>query len=243
MAFLPTLASWTTRLEKYVLPILFVYVAWGQLQALRTPALLLAEQRAAGLGAGSLFAISVRHALILAFALFVALGLLSNRPPIRQPERLTEIVVPLLGTFLNYGFPLVDALPAPLRQSLMPAAWREGAAVVALAISTLGYALAAWSVVSLGRSFALLVSVRTIVRRGPYRWVRHPMYLGYLLLFAGIAIAAPSPGVIVLCAIYLVLTVWRAVLEERALARHSEQYRDYARRTGFLLPRLGISGG
>src|SRR5207237_1364669 len=80
----------------------------------------------------------------------------------------------------------------------------------ALLVSVAGYAVAVWSVVCLGRSFALLVSVRTVVRRGPYRYVRHPMYLGYILLFAGILIGALSPIVILLTAVCISLAVWRA---------------------------------
>jgi len=80
--------------------------------------------------------------------------------------------------------------------------------------------------------------VRTVVRHGPYRYVRHPMYLGYLFLFAGILIGAFSPIVIVVTALCVSLTVYRARLEEDALGRHSGEYREYAQRTGFLLPRL-----
>src|SRR6266403_1856848 len=50
-------------------------------------------------------------------------------------------------------------------------------------------------------------------------------------------IGALSPIVILLTAVCISLTVWRARLEEDALARHSGEYRDYAKRTGFLLPR------
>jgi len=63
------------------------------------------------------------------------------------------------------------------------------------------------------------------------------MYLGYIFLFAGILIGALSPIVILLTAVCISLTVWRARLEEDALTRQSGEYRDYAKRTGFLLPR------
>jgi len=179
----------------------------------------------------------VRDALIFAFELFVGLTLLFNRAPVRQPEKPPDVLVPLLGTFFIYAFAFAHLAPAPLRESLMPVALRDGAAVAALLVSVAGYAVAVWSVVCLGRSFALLVSVRTVVRRGPYRYVRHPMYLGYILLFAGILIGALSPIVILLTAVCISLTVWRARLEEDALTRHSGEYRDYAKRTGFLLPR------
>ena len=198
---------------------------------------LLGERRALPFGPSGVFAVPARDALIFAFELFVGLTLLFNRAPVRQPEKPPDVLVPLLGTFFIYAFAFAHLAPAPLRESLMPVALRDGAAVAALLVSVAGYAVAVWSVVCLGRSFALLVSVRTVVRRGPYRYVRHPMYLGYIFLFAGILIGALSPIVILLTAVCISLTVWRARLEEDALTRHSGEYRDYAKRTGFLLPR------
>ena len=216
----------------------FFFLAWKELQSFRTPLALLGEQSTPPLGSSGPFAIVVRHVLILAFELFVGLTLLFNRAPSRQPERMRDVLVPLLGTFFNYTLPFANRAPAPLTANLMPVALRDAATVMALLLSVAGYAIAVWSVVSLGPSFALLVSVRTVVRHGPYRYVRHPMYLGYILLFAGILIGALSPIVIVLVAVYVSLTVYRARLEEEALTRHGDQYRDYAKRTGFLLPRL-----
>jgi len=237
MTLTPTLARWITLVEKYVFSLFFFLLAYKQLGALRTSLALLGERRALPFGPSGVFAVSARDALIFAFELFVGLTLLFNRAPVRQPEKPPDVLVPLLGTFFIYTFAFANRAPAPLRESLMPVAWRDGAALAALLVSVAGYAVAVWSVVCLGRSFALLVSVRTVVRRGPYRYVRHPMYLGYIFLFAGILIGALSPIVILLTAVCISLTVWRARLEEDALTRQSGEYRDYAKRTGFLLPR------
>jgi len=190
MTLPPTLSRWMTLVEKYVFSLFFLLLAYKQLHALGTSVALLGERWALPLGPSGLFAVSVRDVLIFAFELFVGLTLLFNRAPVRQPEKARDILVPLLGTFFIYTFAFATRAPAPLRENLMPAALRDVAAVVALLVSVVGYAVAVWSVVCLGRSFALLVSVRTLVRRGPYRYVRHPMYLGYILLFAGILIGA-----------------------------------------------------
>src|SRR5256712_9216285 len=224
MTLTPTLARWITLVEKYVFSLFFFLLAYKQLGALRASVALLGERRALPFGPSGVFAVPVRDALIFAFELFVGLTLLFNRAPVRQPEKPPDVLVPLLGTFFIYAFAFAHLAPAPLRESLMPVALRDGAAVAALLVSVAGYAVAVWSVVSLGPSFALLVSVRTVVRHGPYRYVRHPMYLGYILLFAGILIGALSPIVIVLVAVYVSLTVYRARLEEDALTRHGDQY-------------------
>ena len=80
----------------------------------------------------------------------------------------------------------------------------------------------------------------TLMDDGPYRWVRHPFYLSYLLGYVGSFIAAPnavSLGCIVLMAgIY----VWAARFEEAKFARSplADAYAHYRRRTGLVFPRL-----
>jgi protein-S-isoprenylcysteine O-methyltransferase Ste14 len=102
------------------------------------------------------------------------------------------------------------------------------AATVALA---LGAGLAAISLASLGRSFAVLparAGARPLVTRGPYALVRHPAYLGELVMIGGALAAAGTwlaAGVGVLAIASFAVRV-RA--EERRLAE-GEAYRGYMR--------------
>src|SRR5512133_1092983 len=50
----------------------------------------------------------------------------------------------------------------------------------------LGYALIFWSLLSIGKCFGIAPADRGLIMRGPYRWVRHPMYLGELVLRAAL---------------------------------------------------------
>lgn len=76
-----------------------------------------------------------------------------------------------------------------------------------------------------------------IVERGPYRWVRNPMYLGHLIFFAGLALALRSW---VGAAVFAFHVVWfdrRVREDERHLAeRFGESYRDYCRRVKRWIP-------
>jgi protein-S-isoprenylcysteine O-methyltransferase Ste14 len=130
-------------------------------------------------------------------------------------------------------------VPESVTRSLLPLEWQQGAVLAAIQVSLLGYVIALWSVLYLGRSLSLVVSVRKLERRGPYRFVRHPMYLGYLVLVLGIALASSSLFAVLLYATYAVVTVWRARMEEEALLAFSPKYREYASRTGFLVPGVG----
>jgi protein-S-isoprenylcysteine O-methyltransferase Ste14 len=94
------------------------------------------------------------------------------------------------------------------------------------------------SVLFLGRCFGVLPEARGLVTHGPYRLVRHPVYLGEIGACAGLALAAPS---IFNAGVLAVLTSAQAVrmrLEERALTRAFPDYEDYATRTPRLIPPL-----
>ena len=76
-----------------------------------------------------------------------------------------------------------------------------------------------------------------LLETGPYRWLRHPFYLSYLIAFAAVAVATRSR---LGCAVSLasgVLFVVMALHDERTLARSplAGAYADYRRRTGCLL--------
>jgi protein-S-isoprenylcysteine O-methyltransferase Ste14 len=178
-----------------------------------------------------------RHLLVLLFDVLAGALLLLSRAPAGPPQTWADVLVPLAASFFYLSYNVVGALPAALGRNVLPASGRLAASVAALHLSLAGFALAAWSLSWLGRSFAVLVSVREIVVSGPYRFVRHPMYLSYVLQMAGLVCAYGSLAVVALTSGHLLLTVYRARLEERRLRELSSAYRDYAARTGFLFPK------
>jgi protein-S-isoprenylcysteine O-methyltransferase len=104
----------------------------------------------------------------------------------------------------------------------------------------LGIAVRWWAVVTLGRAFRTLVVARDdaeIVRRGPYRFVRHPSYLGTLLSLLGLGLALGN----LLCAAAALLgfagNLWRIKVEEDALRRSARSaYAAYMASTWRLVP-------
>ena len=93
----------------------------------------------------------------------------------------------------------------------------------------------------LGTSFTGAVIVRAeqrIVRRGAYRFVRHPSYTGGLLMFLGLGLALGNWISVLVITVLAAATYWyRIVVEERALlATLGEPYRDYMAHTKRLIP-------
>ncbi|WP_099868129.1 methyltransferase family protein [Pararhizobium haloflavum] len=83
---------------------------------------------------------------------------------------------------------------------------------------------------------------RSILKSGPYGYIRHPFYTSYLLQWAGWAIATWAPVAIVPVAILVFIYAKAAIGEERNIADSSlaGDYADYRRRAGFFWPRLPI---
>jgi protein-S-isoprenylcysteine O-methyltransferase Ste14 len=68
-----------------------------------------------------------------------------------------------------------------------------------------------------------------VITTGPYRYVRHPMYAGALLLFVGVPLWLGSWWGLLLGVLASLLMAARAVLEERTLARELDGYEAYRR--------------
>ena len=76
-----------------------------------------------------------------------------------------------------------------------------------------------------------------VVTTGPYRYVRHPMYLGSLLQMAGMPMVLGSAWAAVCALATAISVIVRTALEDRMLQRDLPGYAEYARRTRYrLLP-------
>jgi protein-S-isoprenylcysteine O-methyltransferase Ste14 len=137
--------------------------------------------------------------------------------------------VALLGTFL---LNVVAFLPIEASTST------EGL-LVSSVIVIVGTLFTIWSLATLGRCFGLFPEVRGLVLRGPYRLVRHPVYLGELVSALGLLVVKPHPLIVAVFAVFVALQYGRTIYEERALAAaYPDDYPAYARRVPRLVPGL-----
>jgi protein-S-isoprenylcysteine O-methyltransferase Ste14 len=79
-----------------------------------------------------------------------------------------------------------------------------------------------------------------ICERGPYRYIRHPFYLSYMVAFLAVMVAFPSLVTAVVGALNVGLFVYLASDDERVLLRSglAADYQTYRRRVGMFLPRI-----
>jgi protein-S-isoprenylcysteine O-methyltransferase Ste14 len=110
-----------------------------------------------------------------------------------------------------------------------------------VAIGVLGLALRIWAMRALGRFYTRTLVIapdQPVVRQGPYRFVRHPGYLGSILIWVGAA--ASSGNLLSLAAVSALLAVayaYRIVTEERMLIDAlGKAYVEYRRHSWRLVP-------
>jgi len=113
-------------------------------------------------------------------------------------------------------------------------AWQEGGIVLV----TLAACLSLASLLTLGRWFGVRPALRGLAMAGPYRLVRHPMYLSYLLADIGYNLQEWHVATLLLTAMGWMSLLYRINAEERILSRHSDWTNYLGQVRSRLLPGL-----
>ena len=122
-------------------------------------------------------------------------------------------------------------LPALIKWAPPATGWCYRAGV---ALELAGMTFTQVARVYLGRSFGLFPANRGIVSRGPFRLMRHPIYVGWFLLSLGYSMTYPSARNLLVIAAILPFMLWRIVQEEQLLSDDPE-YREYCERVRYRL--------
>jgi len=118
----------------------------------------------------------------------------------------------------------------------------DGAAVlpgtVTATATAVGIVWVIWAKLSLGRSFGILAAARTLRTSGPYRWVRHPIYVGYLITHVAFLAANCTLWNVCVLGLLYQMQIVRAMREEKVLAAVMPGYAEYMER----VPRRFVPG-
>lgn len=191
----------------------------------------------------------LREALILLFAALAFMWLLNlARVGVREgtwysPDEGLMVAVAvrllLLASFVGLCWKMIDPAALAWADMHLPHALRWSGAPLAF----IGLLLLASALHVLGRNFSTSVVIRedqTLVTRGPYRWMRHPVYTAFVCIWLGFLLLTDNwfAGGTGLAAFAIIMAV-RVPREERLLLeRFGADYEAYRRKTGRFLPRF-----
>jgi protein-S-isoprenylcysteine O-methyltransferase Ste14 len=161
----------------------------------------------------------------ITFLLLLAASVVLRARPTGKARGLEPRISAFVGAFLVYAIPFFP---------------RRELSVTAEMVSTLlvlfGSAAAVYALMQLGRSFSMMAEARRLVTSGPYRFVRHPLYLAEELAIIGLAMQFFSWATALVLIVQIAFQLRRMHNEEAVLAESFPEYAAYRRRTARLLP-------
>jgi protein-S-isoprenylcysteine O-methyltransferase Ste14 len=115
----------------------------------------------------------------------------------------------------------------------------DGVQIAALGLIQLGSLLGTWAMLK-NRFFSSQVRIQTdrghtVVREGPYRFVRHPGYAGGLISWLAAPVFFSSYWVIIPMVLVIIASLIRTALEDRTLMEELPGYKEYAREVKYRL--------
>ncbi len=181
---------------------------------------------------------SIIPCLWIAWAIYWKVSARNLKPILRRESLASRAshIVPLAAAVVLL---VPSALPGGfLSGRILPATYLDFWTGVAMLAA--GLAFTVWARVNLGSNWSGTVTVKSgheLVRTGPYAWVRHPIYTGLLLAFAGCAVARGDwRGLLALAVAFAAL--WRKLrIEERWLEQtFGQAYTEYRMEVPALIP-------
>jgi protein-S-isoprenylcysteine O-methyltransferase Ste14 len=153
-------------------------------------------------------------------------ALIIFRPPaVAQSDGLLPALTAIVGTYLPWSIPLMGHARHSELLSLSSAVGLLVGGI--LMIVTLAH---------LGRSFSLVPQARRVVSAGPYRWIRHPLYLSEGIAIMATALQYLSLLVALVLVALAAVQIRRILYEEELLGRTLPEYADYERSRWRLIP-------
>lgn len=173
------------------------------------------------------------------FALWIVAGLRTKRAVERVDwaNRIYYNIPVVLGCYLMFGFYYdVDWLQYRIIPKTL------AVEVAAIVVTLAGMAFAIWARVYLGSNWSSVPTIKEkhqLIRGGPYRLVRHPIYTGILLGMVGTFLAnGKVRGALAVVLLWIAWTIKSRMEEQFMVRTFGSEYEEYRRTTGALVPRL-----
>jgi protein-S-isoprenylcysteine O-methyltransferase Ste14 len=176
----------------------------------------------------AVYAINIAMRLsTIAFLLLLAAAVILRTRPTGKARGIEPRMSAFIGTSLIYALPLF-----PRHELTLPAE------MVSTLLILLGSSAAVIALLQLGRSFSMMAEARHLVTAGPYRFVRHPLYLAEELAVIGIFMQYLSVWTTLILVVQIAFQLRRMHNEEAVLSETFPEYAAYRDKTARLIPSI-----
>jgi protein-S-isoprenylcysteine O-methyltransferase Ste14 len=157
---------------------------------------------------------------------YVLLALLTmTRPPAKaQANGLLPRIAAFVGSYMPWTITIFGKTEHALPN------------LVSTACVLIGMIMVLVTIRHLGRSFSLVPQARSVVQTGPYRWIKHPLYLAEEIAILGVVLQDLRPMTVIVLVLHIGVQVCRIYYEEDLLRRNCPEYLSYEASRWRLIP-------
>jgi len=151
--------------------------------------------------------------------------LIMTRPPAKaQAPGLPPRVAAFVGSYMPWTITFFGKIDQALPNLLSTACVLIGMIMMLVTIR------------HLGRAFSLVPQARSVVQTGPYRWIKHPLYLAEEIVILGVVLQYLTPATMIVLFLHIGVQVCRILYEEDLLRRSFPEYSRYEASRWRLIP-------
>jgi len=158
------------------------------------------------------------------FYILLALLIMTRSPAKAQADGLLSRIAAFVGTYLPWTITFFGKTDQALPNLLSTACVLIGIIMMLVTIR------------HLGRAFSLVPQARSVVQTGPYRWIKHPLYLSEEIVVLGVVLQYLTPVTVIVLVLHISVQVCRILYEEDLLRRNCPEYSSYEASRWRLIP-------
>jgi protein-S-isoprenylcysteine O-methyltransferase Ste14 len=161
---------------------------------------------------------------LASFYLLLALLIMTRPPAKAEADGLMPRIAAFVGTYMPWTITFLGKTEQALPNLASTACVLIGAIMMLVTIR------------HLGRSFSIVPQARSVVQTGPYRWIKHPLYLVEEIVVLGVVLQHLSPVTVIVLVLHIGVQVCRILYEEDLLRRNCPEYSSYEASRWRLIP-------
>jgi protein-S-isoprenylcysteine O-methyltransferase Ste14 len=161
---------------------------------------------------------------LASFYMLLALLVMTRSPAKAQADGPLPRIAAFVGTYMPWTITFFGKTDQALPNLLSTACVLIGMIMMLVTIR------------HLGRSFSLVPQARSVVQTGPYRWIKHPLYLAEEIAIVGLVLQYLTPVAVIVLVLHIGVQVCRILYEEDLLRRNFPEYSSYEASRWRLIP-------